>query len=257
MIPSGISDGATVEVAVLLSLEDTDAVSVEPLTYEDWELLETGAQFLEGGALLQQVTVVFSDQILPLWVGRRDIARVRVLPASFQKVAVWPTQDTGKGNNSKFCCRLVQDTKFIVAPKTRHENGPNGSTQYQKMRVYPTKSDYCLATNKLAESLGVTQVSTSPGTVVLNPSARQSIPGLDLEDSTAIAVVWNAGQGWSNESSGRSCILQVVFSDRVPTEHVGEFHPARKTLPHTYNIASMRTQTMLILKQTCGLFNSN
>lgn len=216
MIPKGVMENSRVSVAVVASIQDAATVNVEPLTCDDWELLETAAEFLEDGALLQQVSVLYSNQILPLWVGRKDVAWIRVLPDSFgQRTSVWPSGD----NEPDDCCRLVRDTRVVVAPKTRRKNGPLSSPL---LRVFPTRQDYSVATNKLAEWLGKMQVSLTPGTVVLNPATRHQIQGLGQEESAALVAVWDTANGSFSDDSSRSCILQVAFSDLVPPEHLGE-----------------------------------
>ena len=223
IIPRGIDDGATVTVLALDSIQDAHTVNVEPLSYEDWELLETGAQLLEDGALLRQVSVLFPGQILPLWVGRKDLAWVRVLSDSFQQpVSAWPTTAKFASEfQSESCFRLVQDTRLVVAPKARPKTHSSHSSP---LRVFPTIEDYSVTMIKLAESLGKVQVRTTPGTVLVNGATKLCIPGLATDDSAALVVVWNASRGSSCVGLSRSCILQVMFSDMVPLEHVGEFN---------------------------------
>jgi Peroxisome biogenesis factor 1, N-terminal len=219
LIPKGCSENSYVAVEILTSIQDAETLHVDPLTCEDWELLETRAQFLEDGALLQQVTVVYSEQILPLWVGKQDVAWIRVLPENFttEKVSGWPSSDEGE---SEECIRLVRDTRVIVRPKTRREGEP---LSYPCLRVFPTRQDYSTPANKLAESLGKKQVSTSPGTVVLHPEMRLQIPGLGLDDSSAVVVVRNSGMGSPpTDDPTHACILQVVFSDLVPAQFIGK-----------------------------------
>ena len=54
---------------------------VEPVTVEDWELLQLDAAWLEGGGLLRQVSLVYPNQVVPLRLSNgSDLVRVRVLP---------------------------------------------------------------------------------------------------------------------------------------------------------------------------------
>lgn len=250
MIPKGVMENSRVSVAVVASIQDAATVNVEPLTCDDWELLETAAEFLEDGALLQQVSVLYSNQILPLWVGRKDVAWIRVLPDSFgQRTSVWPSGD----NEPDDCCRLVRDTRVVVAPKTRRKNGPLSSPL---LRVFPTRQDYSVATNKLAEWLGKMQVSLTPGTVVLNQATRHQIQGLGQEESAALVAVWDTANGSFSDDSSRSCILQVAFSDLVPPEHLGELLSACESEYQLLSRTINEDPTMLILKQTCCLITS-
>ena len=66
LLPLGVKNDDFVEVEAISSIVDATVIHVEPLSWEDWELLEASAEFLEGGALLQQISVVFPEQKIPL-----------------------------------------------------------------------------------------------------------------------------------------------------------------------------------------------
>lgn len=218
LIPEGFSECSEVQVAALASIQDADTLKVEPLTCEDWELLETAAEFLEDGALLRQVSVVYSAQTIPLWVGGHDFAWIRILPENFHhRSSVWP----GSNNNQSSCLRLVRDIRVVVAPKARRKHEPRSCTP---LRVFPTKEDYSTPMNQLAAVLGKEQVSTTPGTILLCPATKLSIPGLNADDTNALVLLWNAANGSSSpDTTTQSCVLQVAFSNGIPENHVGEF----------------------------------
>lgn len=231
IIPEGFADISEVQVAALASIKDADILNVEPLTCEDWELLETRAEFLEHGALLQQISVVYSGQVIPLWVGGKDVAFIRVLPDNFgENDSAWPdpTMDSttsGQGSVSSewFCClRLVRDTRVCVSPKPRQKLE---SPLSLPLRVYPTMDDYSKPMNELAEALGKRQAFTTPGTALMNAVTRSKIPGLNPDDKTALILVWNAAAGLDpdNLSAGKSCLMQVIFCDDIPENHIGMF----------------------------------
>ena len=203
-------------------------LQVEPLTSGDWELLETRADFLEDGALLQQVSIVYAEQHIPLWVGAKDVAWIRVLPCNFigePKDSVWPetsddaSQRKASSAADKACLRLVQDTQICVTPKPRRKKEALLSPP---LRVYTTKSDYSTPMLELAASFGKRQVTTTPGTVYLSSATKALIPGLQADDSSALVVLWNAAYGSDLDTSFSSCVLQVAFCDEIADLCIGK-----------------------------------
>jgi outer membrane lipoprotein SlyB len=77
-------------------------VSVEPLTIDDWEILELNASLLED-QFLNQIRVVYVDQVITIWISKAQIKLVVV------KI------DDGKKN---VVC-LNNESEIIVAPKQR------------------------------------------------------------------------------------------------------------------------------------------
>ena len=228
LIPDECGDYSTVHVSVLASVQDADMLQVEPLTSADWELLETRADFLEDGALLQQVSIAYAEQHIPLWVGAKDVAWVRVLPCNFggeSKDSVWPetcddtSQKKAPSTVNNGCVRLVQDTQICVAPKPRRKKDASLSPP---LRVYTTKSDYSTPMLELAESFGKCQVATTPGTVFLSSAMKALIPGLQADDSSALVVLWNAANGSDLDTSSPSCVLQIAFCDDIPDLCIGK-----------------------------------
>ncbi|GFQ91889.1 peroxisome biogenesis factor 1 [Trichonephila clavata] len=58
-------------------------ITLEPLTYDDWEILELNAKNIEGD-LMNQIRVVWKDQIFPVWVNNSSfyIKVVQTCPTS-------------------------------------------------------------------------------------------------------------------------------------------------------------------------------
>ena len=56
-------------VRILPSVTDAPHVTVVPLTTRDWKLLQAHAAWLEQGAWLQQVSIVYVGQVIPIHVG--------------------------------------------------------------------------------------------------------------------------------------------------------------------------------------------
>ncbi|KAN0116131.1 AAA family ATPase [Russula decolorans] len=101
----GFKIGDVVEVGLLYDLPIAKSVATEPLTPDDWEILELHAEHVES-TLLSQVRVAPSDQEVDVWVLGRTRIRLRVL--SFEP-------------SSAKAVLLTNDTELSVAPKTRRQ----------------------------------------------------------------------------------------------------------------------------------------
>ena len=180
-----------VQVLAPHSVHDATRVSVEPVTVEDWELLQLDAAWLEGGGLLRQVSLVYPDQVVPLRLSGSDVARVRVMPGdTLERTAVWPDED-----DEECCWRLRADTEIVVTPKPR----PSTTTAEIVLRTIPCRQDYCCmeeadddndasssssAMLELAALLDQTLVRVvAPNTVVLHPSTLVRLQGSSLSSA--------------------------------------------------------------------------
>ncbi|KAG5341525.1 hypothetical protein C0989_009886 [Termitomyces sp. Mn162] len=80
----GLSQGDLVEIGLLHDLPLAKSVATEPLTSDDWEIIEIHASHVES-TLLSQVRVVKVGQEIDVWVMGRTRVRLRVVsmdPAS-------------------------------------------------------------------------------------------------------------------------------------------------------------------------------
>ncbi|TPX34139.1 hypothetical protein SmJEL517_g03115 [Synchytrium microbalum] len=98
----GLIAGQRVNVEFVKTVETGKSVDVEPLTEDDWEILELHAGYLED-QMLNQVRVVYTNQIIAVWIHQRTCIRLRVLSTT----------------PSAKCVRLDIDAEVIVAPKQR------------------------------------------------------------------------------------------------------------------------------------------
>jgi len=127
----------TVHIHPLNTVYDAESIHLEPLSTNDWELLEIYAVDLEAGILLNQVSIVYPLQILPLKLGR-DMVYVRVLQDGFSAF---------DGTSSQ-CLRLVSQSKVLISPKPRSQPdsvGNDTTTLYSPsapVRICPTEGDF-------------------------------------------------------------------------------------------------------------------
>ncbi|NWH91629.1 PEX1 factor, partial [Aegithalos caudatus] len=97
----GITDGEQVFLEPCSHVSSCQQVEVEPLTADDWEILELHASSLERH-LLDQIRVVFPRAIFPVWVEQHTHAYIRV-------GALVPAAPYG---------RLEPCTELLICPKT-------------------------------------------------------------------------------------------------------------------------------------------
>ncbi|KAJ3216016.1 Peroxisome biosynthesis protein pex1 [Dinochytrium kinnereticum] len=102
----GLKDGQKADVIFVRNVPIATIVNVEPLTEDDWEILELNAGYLEE-QFMNQVRVIYPDQSLVVWIHQHTMVRLKV-------VSLTPDAT---------CVRLDVDSEVIVAPKSRHLAG--------------------------------------------------------------------------------------------------------------------------------------
>ena len=188
-----------------------DAVSIEmdPLTTDDWELLELHSEFLEHSGFLAQVSIVYPHQILTLAVGGRDTVKVRVMPSAF-------IHDVD-------CLRLVANTEVTIIPKQRPtpvlEHPPS-----RPLRVVPTWDDLSSQMKALAIQEDIHVPTVPPCTLMAHPETlRTCLPG--YQDIAATSRTPLAYVTLTSTSSllPTPAVVQIMESEDVIKDHVGEF----------------------------------
>uniref|UniRef100_A0A674EAS6 Peroxisomal ATPase PEX1 n=1 Tax=Salmo trutta TaxID=8032 RepID=A0A674EAS6_SALTR len=98
----GLRDGEQGFLRSCQQVLSVQQVFVEPLSSDDWEILELHSAALEQ-QLLDQIRVVFPDAVFPVWVDQRTVIYIRI-------ASLTPTVPYG---------RLEQFTELHVSPKIR------------------------------------------------------------------------------------------------------------------------------------------
>uniref|UniRef100_A0A3B4TZW5 Peroxisomal ATPase PEX1 n=1 Tax=Seriola dumerili TaxID=41447 RepID=A0A3B4TZW5_SERDU len=98
----GLKDGEQGFLRPCHQVSSVHQVFVEPLSSDDWEILELHSAALEQ-QLLDQIRVVFQDAIFPVWVDSHMAIYIRIASLS-------PSVPYG---------RLEQFTELVVSPKSR------------------------------------------------------------------------------------------------------------------------------------------
>ncbi|BGP12537.1 hypothetical protein JCM10213_007619 [Rhodosporidiobolus nylandii] len=114
MLGAGLKEGMQVSIELLRELPTAATVNVTPLSADDWEILETNAEFVEM-FLLNQVRAVKEGMTIGCWVSGTTLVRFVV--------------DSNTPSTSSPLL-LTSSTELIVAPKTRHTSTPASSTKH-------------------------------------------------------------------------------------------------------------------------------
>ncbi|BGO92769.1 hypothetical protein NBRC10512_007888 [Rhodotorula toruloides] len=123
MLNVGLSEGLTVNIELLRDLPHATAVNVTPSTADDWEILETNAEFVEM-YLLNQVRAVKERMMVGCWVGN---SLIRFVVDSTSPVA-------------SPAVLLTSSTELIVAPKSRHAPPPASSKTHDLSATHSKSS---------------------------------------------------------------------------------------------------------------------
>jgi hypothetical protein len=224
MIPGGLEE---VDVSALSAVKNATDLHVEPLSVDDWALLQANADWLEQGGLLQQVSLVYPGQILTLCAGGRDLVRVRVASTNFDpKQSLWPGDDDDTGvSSSPKCLRLVADTQVIVAPKTK---AGEQTRETAKLTVVPAINDYSESILELADLLGVSLTDAAPCCAVVHPATLSRALGSSDTSQSAFAIVnvVNDDNTESSADTSRTAIVRVSASEHVSEDSIGKFLPS-------------------------------
>ncbi|KAF3707513.1 Peroxisome biogenesis factor 1 Peroxin-1 Peroxisome biogenesis disorder protein 1 [Channa argus] len=97
----GLKDGEQGFLRPCHQVSSVHQVFVEPLTYDDWEILELHSATLEQH-LLDQIRVVFQHAVFPVWVDNHTSVYIQI-------ASLLPSVPFG---------RLEQFTELVVSPKT-------------------------------------------------------------------------------------------------------------------------------------------
>ena len=179
-----------VVVTPFFSIQDAVTVTVEPLTVRDWESLEVYAEMLEGGGLLQQVTIVYPNQVLALRVNS-EMVRVRV--------------------HTDGPCRLLADTEVHVRPKPRMSE----CKQSPLLRLVPSWEDCSTAMRNLEPQSKTARIHVAPCTVLVN---RKTLEESGIQDGSIISI----HKGGVAKSGRQVAVARVQPSNLVAENSIGE-----------------------------------
>ncbi|XP_068603433.1 peroxisomal ATPase PEX1 [Brachionichthys hirsutus] len=118
----GLRDGEQGFLRPCHQISSVHRVFVEPLTCDDWDILELHSAAMEQ-QLLDQIRVVFQNAVFPVWVDGHTVVYIQIASLS-------PSVPHG---------RLEQFTELVVSPKSRRgaanlSGSPTGSGKKQSFQ---------------------------------------------------------------------------------------------------------------------------
>jgi len=201
MLPC-IRSGDEAQVQALTRVSNAVSVEVEPLGVSEWEMIDCFSEYLRQGGFLNQISLVFPNQIVPLRLPTRDAVRVKILPRGFE---------------NEGCLRVVRDTLLVVGPKPRTDeaNAPSGP-----LRLVPVFPDDIPASIRTEYEASPLPRSPPPFTVCIHPETLdKDIPG--HSNAPALGLVWLH----SDESDNLNmALVRILPSDDVPRCHAGTIY---------------------------------
>ncbi|CAL1715282.1 unnamed protein product [Somion occarium] len=165
-------EGDVVEIGLLHDLGYATSVATEPLTSDDWEILEIHASHVES-TLLSQVRVAAIDQEIDVWVLGRTRVRLKV-------VSLEPSN--GKA------LLLTTSTEVSIAPKTRSRM-PNGTSK----SGIPSKLNGLPTAVSAQPSKSTSELKTKP--LVFRVLPKRVLPPISpncsaLDDGSVAAIIF-------------------------------------------------------------------
>ncbi|KAI0701334.1 AAA-domain-containing protein [Cytidiella melzeri] len=161
----GLAHGDTVEIGLLHDLGHATSVATEPVSADDWEILELHAGHVESN-LLSQVRVAMVGQEINVWVLGRTRVRLQV-------VSLEPST---KGK----ALLLTSGTEVSIAPKTRGKaNGVASAAKAVKEEKLESTAKESEDSEKRSRVLRVLPYRTLA-------ASQPSCPA--LQDGTVVAV---------------------------------------------------------------------
>lgn len=226
-----LADHTIVQVRVVSNVLKATLVTIEPLTEDDWEVLELNSEHAEA-AILNQVRIVHEAMIFPLWLHGRTII-------TFHVVSTFP---------KKPVVQLVPGTEVAVAPKRRKNNVKkhedsymqafNESTSIAKALLRVQDSDEGLShkCNVKGVELGVALTSVA----FINPETAENVSLCSLElvailprlsskennpENNAPRIKSNltskeiSGGASTDKKECRQAVVRLLFSNSVAKGH--------------------------------------
>ena len=257
LLPDGVSNNVNswdVDIVPLPLIYNAESVHLEPISANDWELLEIHEDQLESGSLLSQVCVIYPNQRLPIRLGRYgDVAWVKVLDSSFERPGLDAESESDSESsfdgfnhfNEKLlheCLRLVANTEVVVVPKLRADDSSHRlSLPKCNLCVLPTDKDYSSEMKDLfsvssdirndgrddIKSIGIPECppwftgavhSSTYWALIFRANDRNQADAID-QDKVVRATI-TCGDGSS--SMGTKAVALIVIANNVPRGCIGE-----------------------------------
>uniref|UniRef100_A0A9J8D865 Peroxisomal ATPase PEX1 n=1 Tax=Cyprinus carpio carpio TaxID=630221 RepID=A0A9J8D865_CYPCA len=233
-------------------VQSVQQVFVEPLSPDDWEILELHSMALEQ-RLLDQIRVVFSEGVFPVWVDQHTVIYIRIASLS-------PSVPFG---------RLEQFTELVVSPKlhpggeqqlqTRSEE-PSQHLQYQNIDVTSSSSLvrylFTRGFEPAKENLAVPTIPTILKDCILRTCGTPpgSVSHLGSCHGDVHILPWNLQE---NCNPGQSALtygrLSKILSPKELREKVKQAMEKKKIRdgPHKGNETEEHKENTVVVRMLC------
>ncbi|KAF8515366.1 AAA-domain-containing protein [Hysterangium stoloniferum] len=199
----GFAEGSTLEIGLLHDLPVAKSVSTEPLSSDDWEILELHAGYVEDN-LLSQVRAASMGQEIDVWVLGRTRVRFRVVSYDPQGPAVL----------------LGTNTEVSIAPKLRskYPRSPESAGSNSIQPVDSTAQEVHAGPKLILRAL---PYDVSP----LKHLSQNTDPSVWVSPGTFQLLTGNAVNSSSSGSHQHSVRIRrlVPIVDPVKTSKKGDF----------------------------------
>uniref|UniRef100_A0A8C2CL91 Peroxisomal ATPase PEX1 n=1 Tax=Cyprinus carpio TaxID=7962 RepID=A0A8C2CL91_CYPCA len=233
-------------------VQSVQQVFVEPLSPDDWEILELHSMALEQ-RLLDQIRVVFSEGVFPVWVDQHTVIYIRIASLS-------PSVPFG---------RLEQFTELVVSPKlhpggeqqlqTRSEE-PSQHLQYQNIDVTSSSSSVIhqdpISFEPAKENLAVPTIPNILKDCILRTCGTPpgSVSHLGSCHGDVHILPWNLQENWN---PGQSALtygrLSKILSPKELREKVKQAMEKKKIRdgPHKGNETEEHKENAVVVRMLC------
>ncbi|XP_004862425.1 peroxisome biogenesis factor 1 isoform X1 [Heterocephalus glaber] len=206
----GLSSGGQVFLKPCSHVVSCHEVEVEPLSADDWEILELHAASLEQH-LLDQIRIVFPKAIFPVWVDQQTYIFIQI-------VALMPAVMYG---------RLEADTRLLIQPKTRQAKADDACGKFHSYGRDPKETIKEFQTKQLESNTVAVTGSNETDSVNLS-----SIPSL----WTMLVSIFSFGSEKKQETSWGSTEISAfknMQSEVVPLDNI--FRVCKSQPPSIHN----------------------
>ncbi|XP_070173404.1 peroxisomal ATPase PEX1-like [Littorina saxatilis] len=230
-------------------------VNVEPLTVDDWEILERSAGQIESG-LLDQIRVVWPGQVIPVWVEKSICIFITV--ASVEPCASFAVLDT--------------NTTVVVAPKTRLQQ--NESTNRPPALKMPARQNAQDMTDKTPSYVGkstppfskpgppkspnLQPTDGSPRRIYRKPERSRNKRNSHSDPSQSSDLKKPPLNRSNTESLGKSMLMELVssFWNYQGQKHIGFAEPSDDELEEATQEVDVVSPDNLVYRIQASNFSS-
>ncbi|KDQ55035.1 hypothetical protein JAAARDRAFT_181043 [Jaapia argillacea MUCL 33604] len=143
----GLSQGAVVDIGLLYDLPSAKSVATEPISTDDWEIIELHATHVEA-TLLSQVRVASIGQEIDVWVLGRTRVRLKVVsvdpPAKSNALLLTTTTEVSIAPKLRKSKAGAKSSASVGKPSTKKDGSVSGKSasgesdnRSRKLRVLP------------------------------------------------------------------------------------------------------------------------